>query len=111
MGTNIEVLTVYGIRIDWNADFYSEFSKVDDADQIESVIDNMCGEYMIFGKILYSSGDFRYMENMNDFQELDILDMEKYKPEYIKKFKDLYPEHIHLIQDREWKLMNLIYYS
>jgi len=126
MGINTHVYTVYGVRLDWDDAFYEAYEEVEEAlldefgwgnpqeagRQIEAVMDCMGGEYMILGPILYDSGDFRYCEDMNNYQEIGIegapllvwLD-------YVALFKRLYPSHVHLIECVEPKLINLIHYT
>lgn len=125
MGTHIQVYTIYGVRSEWDPIFHEAYSKVDEELreqfgffnpvvnelQIEAVMDSLCSSYMIFGKILYTSGDFRYCDNMNEFQELELSDLENHKTEYLKKFEEMYPFHTCLLDGKEWKLMNLIHYS
>lgn len=127
MGINIHVFTMYGFKTDWDDDFYESYDEVEEYlydkykkredfpkdSQIESVVDSMSGESFAFGHILYDSGDFRWCENMNYFQELDVSEnnLKKIKIEYEEKFKKLYPKHFHLIENKEWKVFNLIHYS
>ena len=124
MGVNINVYTIYGIKTPWDDAFHEEYERIEEilvyefgygkplpADrQIEVLIDGMSGEYFIFGKILYDSGDFRYCDDMNDYQELNLNEFEQIKQDYILNFNRLYPNFSHLIQDKEWKLLNLIHY-
>lgn len=127
MGINTHVYTVYGFKTEWDDDFYEAREVIEEElydkykerkhfpkeAQIDSVIDSMCGSFMAFGKILYDSGDFRWCDEMNNFQELDVSDenLKKIKSEYKAKFEELYPNFIHLIKDKEWKVLNLIHYS
>jgi hypothetical protein len=125
MGINTHVYTVYGVRLEWNDDFYEAYEEIEEAlleefgynkrapedRQIEAIIDCMGGEYMIFGPILYDSGDFRWCENMNNYQEIEEVGLFGKWLEYKKEFSKLYPEHVHLLEGKLVKLMNLIHYS
>lgn len=125
MGINIHVYTVYGIRLSWIAELNTAYEKIEEdlcsefgygkptpADrQIDAVFDWMSCDYMILGKILYDSGDFRYCKDMNYYQEFDISSLEEYKNQYLVKFQKLYPSFYPVIADKEWKLINVIHYS
>jgi len=125
MGINTHVYTVYGVKLDWNDDFYEAYEEIEEAlleefgynkrapedRQIEAIIDCMGSEYMIFGPILYDSGDFRWCENMNNYQEIDTSNLESIQRMYKEEFKRLYPDHFHLIAHHDFKLINLIHYT
>jgi hypothetical protein len=125
MGINTHVYTVYGVKLDWNDDFYEAYEEVEEAlldefgynkrapedRQIEAIIDCMGGEYMIFGHKIYDSGDFRWCENMNNYQEIDTSNLESMQRMYKEEFKRLYPDHYHLIAHHDFKLINLIHYT
>lgn len=125
MGINTHVYTVYGVRLEWDQEFYDIYEELDEAlldefgyskrppedRQIETVIDGMCGDYMILGHIIYDSGDFRYCEDMNNYQEIDTHNLESIERLYKEKFKRLYPDHYHLIAHHDFKLINVIHYS
>lgn len=125
MGINTHVYTVYGVRLDWDDAFYEAYEEVEEAlleefgynkrapedRQIEAIIDCMGSEYMIFGPILYDSGDFRWCENMNNYQEIDTSNLESMQRMYKEEFKRLYPDHFHLIAHHDFKLINLIHYT
>ena len=124
MGINTHVYTVYGVRLDWDDDFYEAYEEIEEtlcdefgygkpqpADrQIEAIMDSMMGEYMILGPLIYDSGDFRYCDDMNNYQEIEIDDLLVW-PEYMSKFAKLYPQHLHLLENVTPKLINLIHYT
>ena len=128
MGINIHVYTVYGVRLDWNDAFYEAYEEIEEAlleefgwgklqpadRQVEAVIGGMMGElgeYMILGHIIYDSGDFRYCENMNNYQEIDTSNLLNLELEYKEKFARLYPDHVHLLEGKDFRLINLIHYT
>ena len=125
MGINTHVYTVYGVRLDWDDDFYEAYEEVEEAlldefgwgnpqpadRQIEVVMDCMGGDYMILGHIIYDSGDFRYCEDMNNYQEIDTSNLLKLEFEYKEQFVRLYPNHVHLLEGKGFKLINLIHYT
>lgn len=126
MGINMHVYTVYGVKLPWNNAFHEAYEKIEEelldefgygkpqpADrQIEAIIDGMMSEYMVLGLKLYDSGDFRYCDDMNSYQEIDIDGLYvKWIDEYKEKFARLYPDHMHLLSGVRPKLINLIHYS
>lgn len=125
MGINTHVYTVYGVRLDWDDAFYEAYEEIEEAlldefgwgnpqeagRQVEAIIDCMMGEWMILGPILYDSGDFRYCEDMNNYQEIDTSNLESIERVYKEEFKRLYPDHVHLLEGKEFRLINLIHYS
>jgi hypothetical protein len=125
MGINMHVYTVYGVRLGWNNEFYEEYESIEEAlidefgwgnpvpadRQIEAVIDGMMGEYIILGQKIYDSGDFRYCDGMNNYQEIDPRNLLNLELEYKEQFARLYPDHVHLLECKDFKLINLIHYS
>ena len=125
MGINTHVYTVYGVRLEWNDDFYEAYEEVEEAlldefgwgkpqeagRQVEAIVDGMGGDYMILGHIIYDSGDFRYCEDMNNYQEIAHINLESLERLYKEEFKRLYPDHFHLIAHNDFKLINVIHYS
>jgi len=125
MGINMNVYTIYGINCRWDDGFFKDYETIQEqlydefgynnpfpADrQVDVLIDGMGGNYIILGKVLYDSGDFRYCDSMNDYQVLDIYSLNDYKQRYIEQFSKLYVNHMHLVEGKEWKLFNLIHYS
>lgn len=125
MGINMHVYTVYGVRLPWNDAFYEAYEEIEEAlvdefgygkpqpadRQIEVIIDAMMGEYMVFGLKLYDSGDFRYCDDMNSYQEIEEVGLFGKWFDYKERFARLYPDHVHLLEGVQPKLINLIHYS
>lgn len=125
MGINMHVYTVYGVKLPWDDAFHEAYEEIEEAlvdefgygkphpadRQIKAIIDYMMGEYMVFGPLLYDSGDFRYCDDMNDYQEIEEVGLFGKWFDYKEKFARLYPGHVHLLEGVEPKLINLIYYS
>ena len=124
MGIDIKLYTYYGIRCDWNDDFYDAYDEVESQlikefgykgpypseRNINLLLDGMCGEYIIFGIELYDSGNMRFWDNINNFEEINISNLKNSENEYREKFKKIYPNHYHLIEDKPFVLMNIIHY-
>ena len=125
MGINMHVYTVYGVRLPWNDAFHEAYEEIEEtlldefgygkpqpADrQIEAIIDAMMGEYMVLGLKLYDSGDFRYCDDMNSYQEIEEVGLFGKWFDYKEQFARLYPDHVHLLEGVQPKLINLIHYS
>ena len=125
MGINMHVYTVYGVRLPWNDAFYEAYEEIEEAltdefgwgkpqpadRQIETIMDAMMGEYMVLGLMLYDSGDFRYCDDMNNYQEIEDVGLFGKWFDYKEKFARLYPDHVHLLEGVQPKLINLIHYS
>jgi hypothetical protein len=125
MGINMHVYTVYGVKLPWNDAFYEAYEEIEEAlldefgwgkpqpadRQIEVIMDAMMGEYMVLGTRLYDSGDFRYCDDMNNYQEISIDGLHVDWLDYKEKFARLYPNHVHLLEGIEPKMINLIHYS
>lgn len=125
MGINTHVYTVYGVKLPWDDAFDESYEEIEEAlidefgygkpqpadRQIEVIRDSMMGEYMILGPILYDSGDFRYCEDMNNYQEIDIDNLDDKWEDYKEMFLKLYPDHAHLIAFDAPSLINFIHYS
>lgn len=125
MGINMHVYTVYGVRLSWDDAFHEAYEEIEEAlidefgwgkpqpadRQIEAIIDAMMGEYMVFGLKLYDSGDFRYCDDMNNYQEIEEVGLFGKWFDYKEQFARLYPNHVHLLEGVQPKLINLIHYS
>jgi len=125
MGINVNVYSIWGVRTEWNKEFYDAYEEIEEANidtygynkspadaQVEVLMDGMGGEYMVFGVELYDSGDGRWGEMVNS-NEVDIYPekMDTLKHEYMEKFKRLYPDHFEWLAAKPWRLVNLVHYS
>lgn len=125
MGINMHVYTVYGVNIGWDQAFYDAYEEIEEAlydefgygkpipadRQVPTIVDAYASDYIILGEILYDSGDFRYCDNMNSYQTLDVSNLVNIELEYKEQFAKLYPDHVHLLQGKDFKLINMIHYS
>jgi hypothetical protein len=124
MGINTHIYTIWGIKTEWNDSFNDAYEEIEEQlvdefgygkpqpsnRQVNVIMDGMLCEYMIFGRILYDSGDMRYWDDMNNYQEIDLSSLVDEEKEYKETFKKLYPDHYHLV-DKPFKLINVIHYS
>ena len=125
MGINIHCYSYWGVRTEWNRDFYDAYEEVEEANvdqygynkapagtQVEVLVDGMSGEYMVFGVRLYDSGDARWGE-MTNSNEVEISQkiLDAMREEYMTQFKRLYPNHFEWLAAKPWRLVNLVHYS
>jgi hypothetical protein len=125
MGINTHVYSFWGVRTEWNQDFFDAYEAVEEANidtygynkspadaQTHVLTDGMGGEYMVFGECLYDSGDARWGEMVNS-NEVDISHnvLDQMRWDYMSKFKRLYPEHFEWLNSKPWRLVNLVHYS
>ena len=113
MGVSTNFYTMYGIKTDWLDDFSEAYEDVYEKNEDLPFIlmGAMCGDYMVFGSILFDSGDARYgFEDGDSFKEIDLTTLkdreERYKKEFIAKF----PQFAHLM-DAPFKLISIAHYS
>jgi len=117
LGINVNVYTYWGVRTEWNDEVsenreYLYNQKIDPRVDVNILIDSMSGDYMVFGIQLYDSGDSRWGE-MTNSHEIDISDaiLEQIRVDYMSRFKLLYPEQFEWLNEKKWKLVNLVHYS
>ncbi len=111
MGISTHYYTVYGIKHEYNDDFSEATDEVyDDHDMPTVISDSMGGGYMIFGKILYDSGDQRWGDIEDVFVEIDMESLPSIEEEYKKKFIAKFPQFESLM-DEPFKLMTFVHYS
>lgn len=118
MGVSTTYYTVYGIKHDYDGikEFlegpYEDAYYDDDTPTITPtiIVDSMSGEYAIFGKVLYDSGDLYEGECKDSFVEIDLKTLPEIEASYKKEFITKFPEYSHLL-DRPFKLMTFVHYS
>jgi hypothetical protein len=118
MGINIHCYSYWGVRTEWSeavSDRWNELDyehDIDPKDDVEILMDGMGGVYMVFGVMLYDSGDARWGEMVNS-NEVEINDaiLEQMRADYMAKFKTLYPDQYEWLAAKPWRLVNLVHYS
>lgn len=112
MGVSTNFYTIYGLKIDWNEEFSEAYEEVyNDSDTPFVLMDGMGGEYMIFGEVLFNSGDDRWgFEHGDTFKEIHTHKLLEIQKEYTDKFYAKFPDFLHLIAP-PFKLMTLAHYS
>lgn len=111
MGVDIHVYTVYGIEIPWNEQLIDDYDDIYKECTADLVMDGMGGNYIILGKILFGSQNFRWNDEVGDSRkQYSISELPAIEAEYRKNFTKWFPEHVKLL-DGEFKLMTLTHYS
>ena len=110
MGVNINSYVVYGVKLNrYDDNFSDKFNEVDNTGPT-CILDGMCGEWMVFGKILFDSGDARHgFENGDEFKTLDLGALAEIEHQYRREFAESYPEFVHLIEE-PFRLHAFLYY-
>jgi hypothetical protein len=111
MGISTNYYTVYGIKGEFNDEFCEAYDNVYYEDGTPAVlIDSMSGEYIVFGTILFDSGDQRYNELGDTFVEIDIDTLPDIEIDYKKSFIAKFPQFASLM-DASFKLMTFVHYT
>ena len=112
MGTSTHVYAVYGVKIPWDPDFCDAHEEVyDDADLPDLVFDGMSGEYVVVGKILFDSGDFRWGFEKGDVAKvIDPTKLPEIEQEYKEQFKRKFPSFSSIV-DQPFSLHVFLHWS
>lgn len=121
MGISTHYYTVYGVHVDSYDDKLSEVlyeeehrhSLFEDGtlpSDFGLIMDSMGADYMVFGKILFDSGDLRWNDFKDTFVEISLDKLADYKRDYIRKFAEHFTEFDHYLET-EWKLMTFMHLS
>ena len=121
MGLSTHYYTVYGVHINKYDNALSEvlyeeenrYSLFEDGTLPEDfgmIMDGMSGEYMVFGKILFDSGDLRWNDFKDTFVEVSLDKFADYRLDYMRKFSEHFPEFDEYLED-DWKLMTFMHLS
>lgn len=121
MGISTHYYTVYGVRVNnYDDDLSDELYGDDDLysllvdgtlpEDFGLIMDGMSGDYMVFGKILFDSGDLRYNDFKDTFVEIGLDKLADYRRDYIRKFSEHFPKFDHYL-NAEWKLMTFMHLS
>jgi hypothetical protein len=106
---------VYGVKIDTYDNKFSEalgevYHETKDNKEMALILDGMSGSYMIFGKILFDSGDLRWGDYDDTHADIDLTMLGEYKDKCVEQFMNYFPSFGHYM-DHEWKLMTFVHYS
>ena len=112
MGVSTNIYVMFGTKIKWDDNFSEAYEKVyDDNDTPFVVFDGMGGEYIVFGELLWDSGDFRWdLEGGDSFKEISVNSLPEIEREYKENFTKKFPEFSHLMND-EFFILSFTHYS
>lgn len=112
MGVSTNFYTICGIKTEWNEEFSEVYEEVyDDPDTPYVLFECYDCKYMIFGEILFNSGDARWgFEDGDSFKEIDLSKLSDIEASYKKQFVEKFSQFKHLM-DQPFKVMTLAHYS
>jgi hypothetical protein len=113
MGVDTNFYTIYGVKIDWNDDFNEAYDAVyDDPDTPWVLMDGMSGKYMIFGQLLFDSGNMRWgFEDGQQYTEISLDNLEGIATYYCRNFAQKFPKFQNLIKTEDFRVMSLVHFS
>ena len=110
MGIDVNVYTVFGVKAPWNDEFVDDYDDVYDKCPVDIIMDGMSGEYLILGKHIFSSPNFRWNDGDGDAMTFTgVSDFAKIEQEYRAEFAKWFPQHVNLLDD-EFKLITFTHY-
>ena len=99
MGISTHVYAILGVKIPWDEEFCDAHELVYDDDNVPDLIfDGMSGEYIVLGKILFDSGDFRWgFEKGDIWKTVDNSRFAEIEKNYREEFSRKFPKFTHLL--------------
>ena len=96
MGISTHIYCVYGVKIPWDDAFSDAHELVyNDEDLPDLIFDGMGGDYVVLGKILYDSGDFRWgFENGDVAKTIDVAALPSIEQAYRRQFAQKFPDFV-----------------
>ncbi len=111
MGIDIHVYTVYGVKVEWNDNFVDDYDDVYDRCPLNIIMDGMGAKYLVFGKNLFSSPNFRWDDGGGDvFTEITVDQLSDFEAEYRAEFAKWFPQYTDLISE-PFKIISFTHYS
>jgi len=115
MGIDTHYYTVYGVYVESYDEELSVawdevYEEVKDNKDMQLIMDGMGGDYMIFGKIIFDSGNLRWGDMEDVHVDVDLNKLPEYKDKCVEQFMNYFPTFGHYM-DHEWKLMTFAHYS
>lgn len=112
MGINMHIYGMFGVEHKWNDEFSDAHDEVyDDADTPNVIMDGMGGDYMVFGEILYDSGDGRYgFEGADPMKTYDVSELNAIEDKYKQAFLAKFPKFAELVS-QPFKIIMFTHYS
>lgn len=112
MGVSTNWYTLIGVKHNFDDKFTEAWDNVySDEDTPYVLIDCMSGEYMIFGEVLFDSGDYRYgFEDGDSYKEYSLEEISEKEKNYKESFVRKFPEFAHLV-NVQFKVISVAHYS
>lgn len=112
MSVDIRNYLVYGIKVDGYDDTICEKYYDSDNEPYKGIIlDGMNGDYMVFGKVLFDSGDVRHGDIIDSFKVIEQDTFEQLEKNFREDFAEKFPELLYVIDDKPFKLLAFTHYS
>lgn len=124
MGINTHYYTFWGVVLDYNLfgknteeniikneQFHEELYTAGSSSKWSYIGDGMNGEYLLLGKILFDSGDLRWSDFEDTWQEIPLDKLPELDVEWRKAFQEDVPDYAYLIDNVPSKLITLAHYS
>jgi hypothetical protein len=111
MGIDVHVYTIYGVKTEWNDALVDDLDDVYEKCPLDIVLDGMGGNYMVLGKQLFGSPNFRWNDGDGDaFTEITIEQLSEIEAEYRQEFAKWFPAHVELL-NQPFKILSFTHYS
>ena len=111
MGIDVKVYTVFGVKAPWDDQFVDDYDDVYEKCPVDIIMDCMSSEYLVFGKHIFNSPNFRWNEGDGDAMTFtEVSDFPKIEQEYRAEFAKWFPQHTALL-NAPFKLITFTHYS
>jgi len=111
MGIDTNVYVMFGTKIAWDHNFSEAYDDVyNDPDTPFVIFDALCGEYMVFGELLWDSGNFRWgLESGQGFKAIPVNNLSEIEQQYKEQFIKKFPQFAHYMND-EFHILTFTHY-
>lgn len=109
MGVSTNIYTYYGVKIPYDHELAGAYDEHYLNPQAPDIL--FGEEYIVLGKRLFDSGDFRYaLEDGDDWKQIDIGMLPAFEIDYRIQFAKFYPDLTHLLE-KPFRLFTFTHYS
>jgi len=110
MGIDVHVYTIFGVKVPWDDQFVDDYDDVYERCPIDVIMDGMGGEYLVFGKNLFSRPNFRWGDGGDGFTTISPESLPEIEAEYRREFSKWFPQHTALVE-QPFKILSFTHYS